>query len=153
MLMALTPAVAQAPAEAEIDALETNAPALKDAQKVSANTPTSELAVPVRTASQHQTSNLFASHSWYTPPPPPPQRAPPPPPEPTAPPLPFAYMGSYEQDGATVFFLVRGDRTYDVRVGDVIDSTYSVDSVNNGQLMFTYLPMKTSQSLQVGAAR
>jgi hypothetical protein len=34
-----------------------------------------------------------------------------------------------------------------VKVGDVIESTYSVDGVRDGQLMLTYLPLKTSQSL------
>jgi hypothetical protein len=70
---------------------------------------------------------------------------------PTAPPLPFSYIGRYEQDGAgTLYYLVNGDRVYDVKVGDVIDNTYRVDKVSGGQLMFTYLPLATSQGLRLG---
>lgn len=97
-------------------------------------------------------TNLFSGHSWYVPPPPPPvvQRAPPPP---TAPPLPYTVLGSYASAGGVpVYFLVKGESVYDVRIGDVIDNTYSVDSMSNGQLHFTYLPLKLVQSLPVGSA-
>jgi hypothetical protein len=102
---------------------------------------------------------LFAAHSWYSPPPPPP-----PAPSmsaaqvaalqvPTAPPLPFTFMGSYTPDGSTpVFFLTQGDRVYDVRIGDTLDATYSVDSFANGQLVLTYKPLKIQQQLSVGGA-
>ncbi len=97
-------------------------------------------------------ANLFADHSWYTPPPTPePTRTEPVIRTPTAPPLPFTYLGRYEQEGAgTLFYLVKGDRVYDVKVGDVIDGTYSVDGVSNGQLMLTYLPLNSSQGLRLG---
>jgi len=97
-------------------------------------------------------ANLFSGHSWYVPPPPPPvvQRAPPPP---SAPPLPFTVLGSYASAGGVpVYFLVKGDRVYDVRIGDVLDNTYSVDGVSHGQLQLTYLPLRISQSLPVGGA-
>jgi hypothetical protein len=72
---------------------------------------------------------------------------------PTAPPLPFAFMGSYTSDGSTpVFFLTQGDRVYDVRIGDTLDDTYSVDSFSNGQLVMTYKPLKLQQQLLVGGA-
>jgi hypothetical protein len=96
---------------------------------------------------------LFAVHSWYIAPP-----APPPAPvvvqaplPPSAPPLPFAFMGSYKsQDGNPTFFLTAGDRVYDVKVGDTLDNTYSVDGVKSGQLLLTYMPLKIQQSLAVG---
>jgi hypothetical protein len=97
---------------------------------------------------------LFAVHSWYVAPPPPPPavvvvQAPAPP---SAPPLPFAFMGSYKaQDGKPTFFLTSGDRVYDVKVGDTLDNTYSVDGVKSGQLLLTYMPLKIQQSLAVGA--
>ncbi len=97
---------------------------------------------------------LFASHSWYKPPPPPP---PTPAPiisqkqvvaAPTAPPLPYAFMGSYAPAGQPpVFFLTKADRVYDVHVGDVIDSIYSVDSFNGKQLFLTYKPLNIQQQL------
>jgi hypothetical protein len=95
---------------------------------------------------------LFSAHSWYVAPPAPPP-APvvaQPPPVPTAPPLPFAFMGSYRADGAATYFLTAGDRVYDVKIGDTLDNTYSVDGVKSGQLLFTYMPLRIQQSLAVG---
>jgi hypothetical protein len=100
---------------------------------------------------------LFHSQSWYVAPPPPPPAPyvePPPPPPPTAPPLPFNVMGSYARPGdVTVYFLTRGDRVFDVRVGDTIDHMYSVDGAANGQLLLTYLPLKIQQTLAVGGSQ
>ena len=113
-----------------------------------------------RVTDSNASGALFASHSWYTPPPPPP--APTPAPAlteeqaaalraPTAPPLPFTYMGSFAPDGnRPVFFLTRGDRVYDVHVGDTLDNTYSVDAFDNGQLTLTYRPLNIQQQLKVG---
>lgn len=99
---------------------------------------------------------LFGARSWFVPPPPPPVviAAPTPPPAPTAPPLPYQYMGSYKPDGeAAVFFLTRGDRVYDVRIGDTIDNTYSIDAFNGAQLLVTYKPLNIQQQLATGGAQ
>jgi len=108
-----------------------------------------------RVSDQAAAGALFATHSWYVaPPPPPPAPAvkPEPPPKPVAPPLPFAYMGSYAPNGVQpVFFLTRGDRVYDVRVGDTLDGTYSVDGFANGQLTLTYKPLNEKQQLMTGS--
>jgi hypothetical protein len=96
---------------------------------------------------------LFHTQSWYVAPPPPP---PAPvvvvvPPPPTAPPLPFTAMGSYARPGdAKVYFLTRGDRVFDVHVGDTIDNTYSVDGEANGVLTLTYKPLNIQQTLPIG---
>lgn len=118
------------------------------------------LAVPTLAMLEHRVDAgtapqaLFASHTWYKPPPPPP-----PAPivtqaqsqvvhTPTAPPLPFEFMGRYAPVGQPeVFFLTRSDRVYDVHVGDVIDSMYSVDSFNGKQLVLTYKPLNIQQQL------
>jgi hypothetical protein len=98
-------------------------------------------------------ASLFSPHSWYVAPPPPPP-APvvyTPPPPPTAPPLPFAFMGSFRTDsGSAIYYLTAGDKVYDVKVGDTLDNTYSVDGVKSGQLQLTYMPLKIQQSLAVG---
>jgi len=98
---------------------------------------------------------LFAAHSWYVAPPPAPAPAvsevPSAPQAPVAPPMPFTYMGSYAPDGAQpVFFLTRGDRVYDVRVGDTLDEIYHVDALNNGQLVLTYKPLNIQQTIITG---
>jgi hypothetical protein len=97
-------------------------------------------------------ADLFAAHSWYVAPPPPPP-APvvyQPPPAPTAPPLPFAFMGSFRSEGGAIYYLTAGDKVYDVKVGDTLDNTYSVDGVKSGQMLLTYMPLKIQQSLAVG---
>ena len=106
-----------------------------------------------RVAESKAVTALFHSQSWYVAPPPPPPApvvvvAPPPP---TAPPLPFTVMGSYTRPGdATVYFLTRGDRVFDVHIGDTIDNTYSVDSAANGALTLTYKPLNIQQTLALG---
>jgi len=100
---------------------------------------------------------LFHTQSWYVAPPPPPPApyvAPPPPPAPTAPPLPFNVMGSYARPGdGTVYFLTRGDRVFDVRVGDTIDNIYSVDGEAKGALLLTYKPLNIQQTLPLGGTQ
>jgi hypothetical protein len=107
-----------------------------------------------RIAQAGDAGSLFAAQSWYIAPPappPPPPAVPLPPPPPAAPPLPFAYMGSYKTAGAgSTYFLTAGDRVYDVKIGDTLDNTYSVDGVRAGQLLLTYMPLKIQQSLAVG---
>jgi hypothetical protein len=107
-----------------------------------------------RIVGDNAAASLFSPHSWFVAPPPPPP-APPapyqPPPPPTAPPLPFAFMGSYKSEGGgSTYFLTAGDRVYDVKIGDTLDNTYSVDGVKSGQLLLTYMPLKIQQSLAVG---
>jgi hypothetical protein len=98
-------------------------------------------------------TDLFESHSWYVAPPPAPLQ-PATPIVPTAPPLPYTLLGSYARNGEpTVFFLVKNDRIFDARVGDVLEKQYSVDAAENGQLRMTYLPLGIKQSLAVGGVQ
>jgi len=95
-------------------------------------------------------NSLFARHDW-TPPPPPPSNAPPPePPAPSAPPLPFTYIGKSLQDGVWEIYLARGDRTYLVHDGETIDGTYRVDAIRPPVLTLTYLPLEQRQQLNIG---
>ncbi len=117
------------------------------------------LALAHRVVDQSSAAALFASHSWYVAPPPPPP--PPPaaavsaaPPVPTAPPLPYQYIGSYTPDGqAPVFFLSKGDRVFDVHVGDTLEGTYSVDGFDKSQIQLTYKPLNIQQQLIVGSTQ
>ena len=112
-----------------------------------------------RTADVAHSGALFATHSWYVAPPPPPPPPPAPaaslaPPVPTAPPLPFQYIGSYKTDGgAQVFFLTHDDRVYDAKVGDTLENTYHIDGFNGSQLLLTYKPLNIQQQLMVGGAQ
>jgi hypothetical protein len=93
--------------------------------------------------------NLFSSTSWYVPPPPP---KPEPPPKPVAPPLPFTFMGRYDETAKVIVMLVKGDRLYTVSVGDVIESTYRVDRITDRAIELIYLPLQERQTLSVGGA-
>ncbi|MBI4293734.1 MAG: hypothetical protein HY661_19835 [Betaproteobacteria bacterium] len=107
-----------------------------------------------REANAGETGNAFESKSWYVPPPPPPPspvKALPPPP-PTAPPLPFTYLGRYEDSAKPVIFLVRGDRILLVSAGDVIEGTYRVEGIAGSALALTYLPLNIRQTLDIGNA-
>jgi hypothetical protein len=109
-----------------------------------------------RVADATASGSLFASHSWYVapPPPPPPSAASLVPPKPTAPPLPYQFMGSYAPEGeAPVVFLTRGDVVYDVHVGDTLENTYSVDKLEGGHLYLTYKPLNTQQQLNAGGSQ
>jgi hypothetical protein len=99
--------------------------------------------------------NAFETKSWYVPPPPPPPpppAPPPPPPKPTAPPLPFTYLGKYQDGAAPIIFLVRGDRILTVKEGDTIEGTYRVDSIVGASLGLTYLPLNIKQKINIGSA-
>jgi hypothetical protein len=97
---------------------------------------------------------LFAQHSWVVLAPAPLPPPPPPPPEPTAPPLPYAFLGSFTPDGEpAVYFLARGDRVIDVHVGDRVDGVYRLESAAGGQLVFVYLPLDVRQTLTAGAPK
>jgi hypothetical protein len=111
-----------------------------------------DLTLPRRQAKADEPANLFASKSWYVPPPPPPPPKPVPPPPPTAPPLPFTYLGQYQDTGKPLIFLVRADRVLTVTTGDVIEGTYRVDGIAGRTLNMTYLPLNIRQTLDIGNA-
>ena len=95
-------------------------------------------------------SSAFKPISWYVPPPPPPPPKPLPPPPPTAPPVPFSFMGRYEDGEKRIILLVKGDRVYTVSEGEVIDNTYRVERLSGGQLELTYLPLNIRQTISAG---
>lgn len=97
--------------------------------------------------------NVFSATSWVPPPPPPPiQSAPPPAQAPTAPPMPFTYLGRYEDAPTLLAILVKGERMYTVAEGDVIEDTYRIERVMPGMVELTYLPLNIKQSLSTGEA-
>lgn len=159
-LLALVAAVVLLAVVAD-DGDEDNAAAIADVTQPRNNKPEAgraadpgelDLAQLRRTTSADEPANLFAGKSWYVPPPPPapPKLAPPAPP--AAPPLPFTYLGRYQDAAAPVIFLVKGDRVLAVSAGDVIDGTYRVDGIVGSTLVLTYLPLDFKQSLDMGSA-
>lgn len=93
----------------------------------------------------------FRAKSWYVPPPPPP---PAPPPKPTAPPLPFQYVGKFEESagGKVVIYLAKGNESFAVSPGDKFDSAYQFEAIERGQMVIVYLPLSIKQRLPVGVS-
>ena len=63
-----------------------------------------------------------------------------------APPLPFRYVGKMIEDGKLAVFLANGDEAVTAVAGQQIGD-YRVDQVTESEIRFTYLPLKTKQSL------
>jgi hypothetical protein len=93
-------------------------------------------------------SDAFAARDWTPPAPPPP--APPPPAPPTTPPLPFSYLGKWSAEEGLSVFVLQGNTPRIVRSGDVLDGMWRVDKVQPNALVFTYLPLNSSVTLNIG---
>jgi len=142
------------PVEAEEAGVELAAPPV---QRPPAS-PVPALLPPVKSADIEprlalSNTNLFPSQTWYIPPPPPPPPPPQayvPPPPPQAPPLPFTYMGRWQEAGETTYYLARGTLPVSVRPGQVIEGVWKLETASNGILNFTYLPLNQTRSLRTG---
>lgn len=90
--------------------------------------------------------DLFPVHSWQPPPPPPPE--PPPPPPPTAPPLPFQFLGRWQEGGEEVYFLAQGQQMLTLKRGEAV-GPWRLDETAPGRLVFTYVPMNERRTLRL----
>ncbi len=106
-----------------------------------------------RVAPSTQSAALFAPHSWYVAPPPVAAVAEAPA-APTAPPLPYAFVGSYTPAGErATYFLSRADRVIDAHIGDKLDGVLLFEKIEGGQLVFNYLPLNIRQTLPAGVVQ
>lgn len=101
-----------------------------------------------RTAMAEPAADLFSAKSWYVPPTPHKFTEPP---APTAPSLPFTYLGKMEEEpGKWVVYLAEGEAVHPVRPGDVIEGAYRVEGIAGGQITLLYLPLSIRQTLATG---
>jgi hypothetical protein len=70
---------------------------------------------------------------------------------PTAPALPFRYLGKMNDGEKTLVFVGRGEEHYSVEPGLTID-TYRVEQVTDTAITFVFLPLGTRQVLELAAA-
>jgi hypothetical protein len=70
--------------------------------------------------------------------------------KPTAPPLPFKYFGRLTENGKSEIFVMRDQDLLTVVPGLNLGD-YRVDQVGENQISFTYLPLKTKQTLDIPA--
>ena len=66
--------------------------------------------------------------------------------KPVAPPLPFRYVGKMLDGDKLAVFLVNGNESLAVAAGERIGE-YRVEKITDAEIVFTYLPLKTKQSL------
>jgi hypothetical protein len=109
---------------------------------------------PLRETIEPDTSSdIFSAHSWLPPPPPPPPPPilrPSPPPKPTAPALPFTYLGILDEPGVErKAFMTKGPQLFIAKTADVLDGQYRVDKITDTTIQFTYLPLSQQQSLSI----
>jgi len=72
-------------------------------------------------------------------------------PPPAAPALPFRVLGYYEENGESSVFLEDRGESLVAKVGDTLrNETYRVDSIAEGQMQLTYLPLRQQQTLLLG---
>lgn len=95
---------------------------------------------------------LFQSKSWYVPPALPPSKSlssstSSVPLQPTAPTLPFTFIGRMIDGKDVVLFLLKNGQQYSVRTNDTLDGTYRVDEITDKLAVLTYLPMNMQQTL------
>ncbi len=68
--------------------------------------------------------------------------------KPTAPPVPFKYFGRLTEGGKTETFVMQGDDLISIAAGQKIGE-YRVDQISEASIAFTYLPLKTKQTLNL----
>lgn len=123
---------------------------------VSAPVPGVQVLVPrdqlVKSGERAPVRDLFSQRSW-TPPAPKLQPLVLPVPVPTAPPLPFVYLGKKLEGGSWEVYLGQGDKTFVVREGQVLEGQYRVDVIKPPQMELVYLPLGLSQNLAIGETR
>jgi hypothetical protein len=72
---------------------------------------------------------------------------------PSAPPMPFQFVGRLDDRTDLQVFLQNGEKIYVVRKGDVIDETWRIEGISDVELSFVYLPLHLSQTLSVGSTQ
>lgn len=72
-------------------------------------------------------------------------------PPPSAPPVPFKYIGKlYGDDEYTVFLHLNG-RSISAKTGDTIAQSYKIEEINPPLMTATYLPLNIKQTIDIGA--
>lgn len=67
---------------------------------------------------------------------------------PTAPPVPYGFVGKMVENGQTKGFIQQGEVVLAVKQGDILDAQYKVMSIENDSVNVMYLPLNTPQSIR-----
>ena len=134
------------------DVVQPSAPAA-ERPRSGRETATEILQLQVRAPDSTSLKELFAAAAFVPPPPrvvKPAIVAPPPPPAPTAPALPFTFVGKRFDGGRWEVFVSRGEQTLILRAGQTIDASYRVESIQPPRMVLIYLPLDEKQTLNIG---
>jgi hypothetical protein len=106
--------------------------------------------LPKRDTMGKPEGELFGPRSWAPVAPPVAQRqvvqAPP---KPTAPPMPYKIAGVVNSQDGTRVVLSKGDRVYEVSVGQTLDEGFRLESISPHALKFVYVPLGETQEMPV----
>jgi hypothetical protein len=125
------------------------APAVGDTASSEKSSPSDSLKVPDRNGLARARGELFGA------PPPPPQRAAAPvmaAPTPVAPPVPYRFAGKVRKGAEEEVLITKGDIVFAVKVGDTLDGTYRVESIDAERIELLYLPLGTKDRILVSSA-
>jgi hypothetical protein len=122
-----------------------SAPASSDAPHVAVLVPREQLI-----GEPGEGADVFGSHNWNPPPPPAPPVQNLPPPAPVAPPLPFTLLGKAQAADGLEVYLARGDKSFIVKKGDVVDGIYRVEAIAPPVMTLIYLPLNQVQQMNIG---
>lgn len=71
--------------------------------------------------------------------------------QPQVPPLPFQYVGKVIEAGKQEVYVMRGEELLTIARGQKIGNEYRVERITPTAITFTYLPLKTRQTLELPA--
>lgn len=72
---------------------------------------------------------------------------------PSAPALPFRYVGKQWDGQVWEVYAMSNDQTYVLREGATLDDQYRVERIDPPHASLTYLPLGTTQTLLIGDTR
>jgi hypothetical protein len=70
---------------------------------------------------------------------------------PSAPPLPFKFMGRYTEDGRPAVFLLQADLTWVAQEGEMVAGNYKVERIDSNSIQMRFLPLNVVQVLELAA--
>lgn len=70
---------------------------------------------------------------------------------PSAPPLPFRFMGRYTEDGRPAVFLLQADQTWVAQEGEMVAGNYKVERIDSNSIHMRFLPLNVLQVLELAA--
>jgi len=93
------------------------------------------------------TQNMFSSQTWEPPQPKFKKESRPVVAPLMAPPIPFTYLGKIEEDGKIEYFVLHQNKLFNLKVGQLVQGQWRLDSEDAKHLNWTFLPLKLPQTL------